>query len=645
MSSEEKADRLIPRKTYFGNPERTQLRLSPDGGHVAYLAPRDGVMNIWAAPAGSPDAARPLTTDRHRGIRSYSWSFSPGKLLYSRDSDGDENWHVYAVDLDTAEETDLTPLEGVSARIYGMSHRHPERVVLGINDRDPSMHDVWSVDLETGRRELVLRDEGFMGYGFDPDLRLVLGVRPLPDGGIQCLLRRDDGWEELYRAGPEDAMTSFPLAVDVNGRIWLSWSKGRNTSALRSVDPQTGEWRTHAEHPRADLLGRLLVHPRTGIPQAAEFEYERREYRVLDPEVADDLDYLDGLCRGTPRITSRSLDDSRWVAAYLPDNGSPSYWLYDREAGSAELLFRAKPELDRAMLSPMHPVTVEASDGLKLVCYLTMPRWLDPGDGAPPERPLPAVLLVHGGPWARSSWGYRPLCQWLANRGYLVLDVNFRGSTGLGKRHLNAADGEWAGRMHQDLLDARRWAAEEGYADPERTAIMGGSYGGYATLVGLTFTPEEFACGVDIVGPSSLVTLLQNVPPYWMPMMPLMGRKVGALPDTEEGRSYLLERSPLTRAHRIQRPLLIGQGANDPRVTRREADQIVEEMRKKDLPVTYLLYPDEGHGFQRPENRLSFFAVAERFLAEHIGGRCQPVEDSFRGSSVEVLEDGGLKGI
>ena len=638
-------DPLIPRKTYFGNPRRTQLRISPDGDHIAYLAPREGVMNIWTAPVEDPDNARPVTFDTHRGIRTYSWTHAPGRLLYLRDSDGDENWHAWVVDVNSSRERDLTPVPGVSARIYEMSHRLPNRVILGINDRDPRLHDVYSVDLDTGRRELLLENEGFMGYGFDLDLRVALGVRPQPDGGIECLLRRDGRWEELYRAGPEDAMTSFPLALDDTGRIWLSWSKDRDTSALRSVDPHTGEWLTHAEHPRADLLGRIVTHPRTGAPQAAAFEYERMEYRVIDPKIADDLDYLQGLSRGTPRITSRTLDDRLWIVAYLPDNGSPAYWLYDRQAGRAERLCLSKPALERASLARMHSVVIEASDGLDLVCYLTMPRWLDTGEGGPPEEPLPTVLLVHGGPWARSSWGYRPMSQWLANRGYLVLDVNFRGSTGLGKHHLNAADGQWAGKMHQDLLDAKRWAVENGYADAARTAIMGGSYGGYATLVGLTFTPEEFACGVDIVGPSSLVTLLQNVPPYWMPMMPLMGRKMGALPESEEGRSYLLQRSPVTRADRICRPLLIGQGANDPRVTRREADQIVEAMRKKDLPVTYLLYPDEGHGFQRPENRLSFFAVTELFLAEHMGGSCQPLDDAFVGSSVEVLEDGGLKGI
>jgi dipeptidyl aminopeptidase/acylaminoacyl peptidase len=636
---------LVDRKVYFGNPERARLRLSPDGEMIAYLAPLEGVMNLWVAPTGNLSRARPVTSDTHRGIRWYDWTYSPGRLVYMRDSDGDENWHLYLVDPEEGTERDLTPLEGVSARPMGHSHLHPGRILVGLNDRDPHLHDVYSVTLESGEREAVLENEGFATFIADQDLQVRLGIRFTPEGGLQCMVRGDGGWEELYTVGPEDATTSGPLGLDAEGVLWTGWSRGRNTSALRSVDLQTGETRIHASHPRADLGLPLVVHPRTQRPQAVPFEYLREEYVVLDEDIAADMEYLQSLDRGDVTVVSRSLDDRLWVVATRPDVGPVRYYLYDRDRGRAELLCRSRPELEDLQLSRMHPVEIEASDGMRLVCYFTLPADADSPDGSPPPEPLPTVLYVHGGPWARDSWGYHPVHQWLADRGYFVLSVNFRGSTGLGKEYLNAGNGQWAGEMHRDLLDAVDWAAAEGYADRDRVAIMGGSYGGYATLVGLTFTPEAFACGVDIVGPSSLVTLLQNVPPYWMPMMPMMEHRVGALPDTEEGRSYLMERSPITRVRRIRRPLLIGQGANDPRVTKVEADQIVEAMRSKDLPVTYLLYPDEGHGFQRPENRLSFFAVAERFLARHIGGRYQPPGEAFEGSSVEVVDDGGLPGL
>jgi len=638
-------ERLVPRKVYFGNPERTQLRISPDGERIAYLAPRDGVMNLWVAGADHLSDPRPVTSDTHRGIRWFDWTYSPGRLVYLRDSDGDENWHVYLADAEEGTERDLTPLDGVSARPMGHSHRHPERILVGLNSRDTRLHDVYSVHLGSGRRELVLENEGFAGFLTDRDLQVRLGVRFTSRGGLQCMLRDGGEWEELYSVGPEDATTSSPLTLDSEGVLWTSWSEGRDTAALRSVDLRTGATEIHASHPRADLTSRLIVHPRTQRPQAAPFEYRRLEYVVLDEDIADDLEYLQNLLRGEVSVTSRSLDDRVWVVALRPDDGSVAYYLYRRESRRAELLCRSRPELEEVELSRMHPVEIEAADGMSLVAYYTLPPALDSAEGGPPDSPLPMVLYVHGGPWARDSWGYHPVHQWLANRGYFVLSVNFRGSTGLGKDYVNAGNGQWAGDMHRDLLDAVRWAAENGFAHRERVAIMGGSYGGYATLVGLTFTPEEFACGVDIVGPSNLVTLLKNVPPYWMPMMPMMEHRVGALPGSEEGRRYLMERSPITRADRIVRPLLIGQGANDPRVTQAEADQIVGAMREKDLPVTYLLYPDEGHGFQRPENRLSFFAVAEQFLAEHIGGSCQPPGDSFRGSSVEVVDDGGLSGL
>jgi dipeptidyl aminopeptidase/acylaminoacyl peptidase len=341
---------------------------------------------------------------------------------------------------------------------------------------------------------------------------------------------------------------------------------------------------------------------------------------------------------GEFQITGRTLDDTKWTVAYIEDDGPVRFFVYhrDREGDARmEYLFSNRDDLDQYPLVKMHSPVIKSRDGLDLVCYLTLPPGTDlDGDGVPSQA-VPLVLDVHGGPWARDSWGFNSSHQWLANRGYAVLSVNYRGSTGFGKEFVNASAQQWSRKMHDDLLDAVEWAVKQGIANEDKVAIMGGSYGGYATLVGLTFTPEVFACGVDIVGPSSLVTLLENVPPYWAPFMPVMKNLLGEV-ETEEGRQELLEMSPLTKVDRIQRPLLIGQGANDPRVTQLEADQIVEAMQAKSIPVTYVLYPDEGHGFARPENNMSFNAVTEAFLATHLGGRYEPIGDDFQGASIHV---------
>lgn len=363
------------------------------------------------------------------------------------------------------------------------------------------------------------------------------------------------------------------------------------------------------------------------------FDYDRRRWEVVDGEIVEDFSRLSALVDGELEVLFRSLDDRLWLVAYVRDSGPTLYYLYDREARAEKFLFSDRPELEDYTLARMYPVVIEARDGLKLVSYLSLP----PGEdrGGRPERPLPMVLFVHGGPWSRDKWGFHSWHQWLANRGYAVLSVNFRGSTGFGKSFVNAANREWAGKMHQDLIDAVEWAVREGIAERERVAIMGGSYGGYSTLVGLTFTPEVFCCGVDIVGPSSLVTLLENIPPYWMPMRPLLSVRVGD-PQNPEDREFLWDRSPLKYADRIQKPLLIGQGANDPRVKKQESDQIVQALQGKGIPVIYVLYPDEGHGFLRQENRLSFTAIAEAFLGRFLGGRAEPIGDDFRGASLTI---------
>jgi dipeptidyl aminopeptidase/acylaminoacyl peptidase len=626
---------LISRSVLFGNPDRTSVRISPDGENLAYLAPRDGVLNVWVAPVAAPQEARPVTQDTGRGIRVYSWAYTGEHILYLQDAGGDENWRAYCVTLETAEVTDLTPELGVQARLQHLSPRFPHEVLIALNARDERFHDLYRVEIATGKRTLVQENERFAGFLTDEDYAVRFALRMTPDGSIEVLARDGEDWTPFTEIPAEDALTTNPVGLHASGRIlYLTDSRERDTAALIAWELESGNRQVLAEDPKVDAEG-FWIHPETRAIQAVGLNYERRRWHVVDESIRADLNRLEGVTDGELDVISRSLSDRRWIVAYTVDRGPIRYYLYDRDEGEVRFLFTDRDALEGKPLAAMHPRVLRSGDGLALISYLTLPADSDPdGDGVP-GTPLPMVLWVHGGPWGRNVWGYHPFHQWLANRGYAVLSVNYRGSTGFGKGFINAGNHEFAGKMHQDLIDAVDWAVEEGIADPERVAIGGGSYGGYATLVGLTFTPDVFACGVDIVGPSNLVTLLRNVPPYWMPTLPMLTQRVGD-PETEEGHALLLERSPLFRVDRICRPLLIGQGANDPRVKQTESDQIVDAMQERGIPVTYVVYPDEGHGFARPQNRLSFMAVAEAFLAEVLGGRAEPFGDDSAGSSMEV---------
>jgi len=629
---------IIPRETLFGNPDKSTVQLSPDGTRISYRAPVDGVMNVWVGPADDPSAAKPVTNDTFRGIPSYGWTYTSEHILYLQDQAGNENWRVYSVNLNSGETVDLTPLEGVQARIQAFSPEFPNEMIVALNDRIPYLHDLYRVNIDTGERILILENnEGFVGgFIFDDEFNVRLAARMTADGGVDFLSPTDEGGWELFMEIPmEDVLTTSPVWFDKTGKVlYMIDSRGRDTSALFSLDLETGEQTLIAEDPMADLSD-VMMHPTEYNVQAVAFTYERKHWQILDESIAEDLAYLGTVADGDVEVTSRTLDDGHWMVVYLMDNGPVRYYRYDREEQEAQFLFAHREALEGLPLAKMHPVIIESRDGLNLVSYYTLPVGSNSDGDAHPDEPLPMVLWVHGGPWGRDNWGYNPVHQWLANRGYAVLSVNFRSSTGFGKDFINAGNLEWGGKMHEDLIDATEWAIQEGIADPDQVAIMGGSYGGYATLVGLTFTPERFACGVDIVGISNLVTWIETIPPYWAPQIELFATRIGDH-RTEEGRAFLTERSPLTYVDQIQRPLLIGQGVNDPRVPQAESDQIVQAMQERDIPVTYLLYPDEGHGFARPENSMSFFAVTEAFLTDYLGGRYEPIGDDFEGSSITV---------
>jgi dipeptidyl aminopeptidase/acylaminoacyl peptidase len=633
---------LIPRKLLFGNPDRAMVQISPDGKTLSWLAPLDGVLNVWVAPRGDPGNARAVTHDTGRGIRFYGWAYTNDHILYIQDKNGDENWRLYSVNLVENTERDLTPFDGVQARLIGVSYKHPEEVIIGLNDRDPRYHDIYRQALPTGERTLLLQHDRFMSVAMDDDYRMRFAIQMTADGGVELYApggpdgpTTNEDWELWDIIPPEDVITTNLAGFGPGNRlVYITDSRGRDTSALLEVEPETKASRLLAEDPQVDA-GEVLIHPTGKQAQAVSFTYERKRWEVIDPSIAPDLDLLRIFSEGDPEITSRTLDDRAWIVAYLVDDGPVRYFLYDRVAREVSFLFTNRAALEGQPLVVMHSAVVKSRDGLDLVCYYSLPPGSDPEGNGRPSRPQPMVLFPHGGPWGRDVWGYNPYHQWLANRGYAALSVNFRASTGFGKAFVNAGDREWGGKVMEDQQDAVRWAIAQGIADAERVGVMGGSFGGYSVLAGLTLFPETFACGVDLVGPSNLITLLESVPPYWKPQFELFATRVGD-PRTEEGRALLAKHSPLTYVENIRRPLLIGQGANDPRVKQAESDQIVAAMQANGIPVTYLLYPDEGHGFARPENNQSFSAVAEAFLGRCLGGRVEPIGDDFDGASLTV---------
>src|SRR5215467_5719644 len=602
---------LIPRRVLFGNPERISPRISPNGTSLAWIAPHNGVLNVWTAPVGPDgvdwDSAQVVTNDTDRGIRVFQWAHDGRHLLYLQDTGGDENWRLYDVDLTTMQHRDLTPFEGVQAQILATEKNLPDEVLVGLNRDNPALHDVYRLDLVTGDLVKEVENPGFAGWVADTNLVAKIGIGMEPDGSLVVKVRDGDdgGWRLLLTVPAEDALTSGPMAISPDGATLLAMSSVR-------VDLGSGAEEVLAEDPDADVSG-VRVHPDTREPQVVTWVKERTVYRVLDPAVGADVAAIRALHPGDPDIVAEDHSDTVWLVAFTNDTGPIPYFRYDRQRREGRFLFDHRPELSRYELAPMEPFSFQARDGLTIHGYVTFPPRSERKD-------LPMVLNVHGGPWARDVWGFDPEAQWLANRGYLCVQVNFRGSTGYGKAFVNAGDREWGNAMQNDLTDAVEFAIGQGWADRERVAIYGGSYGGYAALAGVTFTPDLYRCAVDIVGPSNLKTLIETIPPYWQPQIALFYQRVGN-PETDA--EFLWSRSPLSRAASIKTPLLIAQGANDPRVKQAESEQIVAAMRDAGIDYEYMLFPDEGHGFAKPENRLEFYAAAERFLARHLGGRAE----------------------
>jgi dipeptidyl aminopeptidase/acylaminoacyl peptidase len=624
---------LIPRASIFGNPTRAQGLISPDGKWISWLAPRDGVLNVWVAPRNELDKARPLTSEKVRPIRQHFWTQDSRMILFVNDHGGDENYLLYGVAPQGGEVKNFTPFQKTQVNLIGDSRRHRDQVLIGLNNRDPQWHDVYRLNTATGELKLVYENHEFAGFIPDEDLKLRFAQREKP-GGASEILRFDAGKTEPFTTVPaEDSITTQSVGMSADGKtLYGIDSRGRDKAALVALDAASGNERVLGESDRADVAA-VMQNPVTLVPEAYSVNYLKNEWFPVGDALKGDIAALNGLVKGQWNVVSRDDADAHWVIFADEVTRPITYYLYDRKAKKIDKLFVSRPDLDGKPLAPMYGVEIKARDGLTLVAMLTLP--VGSADGMRPHKPLPMVLNVHGGPWYQDKFGYNAEAQWMANRGYAVLQVNYRGSTGFGKGFVEAANHQFAGKMHDDLIDAVKWAVDNGITTPDKVAIYGGSYGGYATLVGMTFTPTTFACGVDIVGPSNLVTLIQSFPEYWKPFMEgSWYRRVGN-PEKPGDRERLLAASPITRMDRIQRPLLIAQGANDPRVTRKESDTIVRAMVEKKIPVTYVVYDDEGHGFARPENRISFYAISEAFLSKCLGGRAEPMT-SFPGAHIEV---------
>ncbi|MDM9585379.1 S9 family peptidase [Nostoc sp. GT001] len=609
---------LIPREILFGNPEKTSPQLSPDGKYLAYIAPDEkNVLQVWLRTIGQEDD-QILTADKKRGIRIFFWTYNADQLIYMQDSDGDENFHLHLVNIHSKIVRDLTPFQGVKAELVELEPKFPDQALVALNLNNPQKFDVYRINLKNGAVEFDTDNPGnIISWTSDADFQVRAAIASTPDGGYDLLLREttDKEWDVLRHWGLEEQGNSVSFSAD-GKTLYIEGSHDANAQRLLAVDLDTREETAIAQDEQYDVMG-IVIQPVTRVIQAVSFYKDKQEWQVIDESIAADFEEIAKVRSGEFSLISRDLEDKNWLLAYNTDDGPVYYYAYNRESKTSTFLFSNKPKLEGLQLASMQPISYEARDGLTIHAYLTTPVGIL-------SQNLPTILLVHGGPWMRDTWGLDPEAQWLANRGYAVLQVNFRGSTGYGKAFLNAGNREWAAKMHDDLIDAVNWLVEQGISDPQKIAIMGGSYGGYATLVGLTFTPEVFAAGVDIVGPSNLITLIGTIPPYWEPLKAMLYHRVGNLEIEEE---FLKSRSPLFFADRIQKPLLIGQGANDPRVKQSESDQIVNAMQQAGLPVKYALYTDEGHGFARPENRLHFFAIAEEFLAKYLGGRFEPLAD------------------
>ena len=627
-------NKLIPRTFLFSDPDKANVQISKNGEYISHLSPKDGALNIFVGKSTEVFSSKAITSNKKRGIRHYFWAYDNKNIIYLQDNEGDENYYLHILNIETLNDVIIKTDSKTKTQIIKTSHRHPNTIIIGLNDRRKDLFDIYKLNIRTHKKELLYQNDQFIDFDLDDDYNIVFSYATDQDGGLKVFHKNN-----LYINIPHsDAKTTkiIGLASSKNHAYFLD-SRNRDKAALFILDIDKKKQHLLFKPTNADI-NNIIIHPKTRSLQAITINYKRDQYytningKSLDKNFAASFDLLKHEFLGADiHITSKNLNDDKWIVLVEYDYKSAEYYLFTKSKMQCRFLFKNRCTLGAYKLNKMEPVIIKSRDGLTLVSYLTKATTANKSE-------LPMVLYVHGGPNARDVWGYNPIHQWLSNRGYSVLSVNYRGSTGFGKNFINAGDGEWSAKMHDDLIDAVNWAVDNGIASKDKIAIMGGSYGGYATLVGLTFTPNTFACGIDIVGPSNLVSLAESIPEYWKPFLKDLLIKLGGDPSTKKGKKILQDKSPLFFVDEIKKPLLIGQGANDPRVKQHESDQIVQCMKRKNIPVTYILYPDEGHGFQRPENKLSFFAIAEGFLSKHLGGEYELITDNLSRSSIRIIE-------
>lgn len=601
----------IPLKDFFRNPEKTGYAISPNGKYFSYLAPggTENRLNIFIQEIGV-DKPIQITSETKRDIVRYFWKGNK-KILYLQDTDGDENFKLYSVNSDGSNLKLLTPAEKVRAEIVDDLEEIDDFILISMNKRNPQVFDVYRLNVNTGEMNMIAENPGnIMGWVTDHEGKL--RVATASDGVNSVLMYRDNESEQFRNV----LTTNFRESVDPlfftfdNKYLWVSSNLGRDKSAIVKFDIANGkELELLYEHPDVDVSG-LAYSKKRKVLTSIYYTTDKRHLKILDPETEKRYDRIKKeLGQYEVVITGVNKNEDKFLIRTYSDRSLGAYYLYETDSDKLTKIAEVSPWLDENNLAPMKPIKYTSRDGLTINGYLTLPLGKEPKN-------LPVVINPHGGPWYRDNWGFNPEVQFLANRGYAVLQMNFRGSTGYGRKFWEASFRQWGLKMQDDISDGVKWLIEEGIADPKKVAIYGGSYGGYATLAGMTFTPDLYACGIDYVGVSNMFTFMKTIPPYWEPFREMMYEMVG---NPEKDSALFVQISPVFHADKIKSPLFIAQGKNDPRVNINESDQMVEAMKKRGIEVEYMVKDNEGHGFRNEENRFDFYGAMEKFLAKHIG--------------------------
>ena len=635
------ADALIPRQLLFQSPTYSEVQISPDGRQLAYLHPLGGVLNVWIAPIDDPTAGVPLTRFDNRPPDSFQWSPDGRFILVMKDVGGEEHSQLWVANVAKGTVVNVTADPQVQTKIVKASARRPGEILVGLNLRDRRYRDIYRINLETGERTEVYRNaDNYIDVIADPDFNIRLGVRGNADGSSTYFRLDPAGRSELMTIPLISLRNSRSLGLDGKGQLLMFDSRQSDKAGLVSLDIATGVRTPIADAKRADIV-EAIFDEKTNALLATREDPLTGEWTVRSPEVQAEFSAIAAALKGPFKIAGQTPDNERWLLLETEPGHPDRYWWWSRKSRTIAALFSTRPEMERAALAKRIPVSIASRDGLTLPSYLTLPRNAKLRADVMPEAAVPLVLLVHGGPWLRDDLAFDSQHAWLADRGYAVLSVNFRGSGGFGSAFMAAGDKQWSGTMHNDLIDAVDWAIAKGVTSKDRVAAMGLSYGGYSTLVSLSFTPDRFQCGVDLAGPSNLVRQVAGMPVWWTWQRPQFVNRVGD-PTTEEGAADLMRRSPIARVDAISKPLLVTNGANDPRIFPSQSEEIVDALKVRDKPVTYAFYPDEGHVYAKDATNISFAAVAEHFLSKCLGGRAEPYGRDLANSRIEIRTGGSL---